>query len=122
LSEEEEARWRKIFEVRELALAQLERERQAKIIGKALDARVTLRGSAAALRPLSGQDEEVLRELLNVSRLTVEELGGEMGLSVEVSKAEGLKCERCWHWETDLGADPAHPTLCGRCAAAVRQP
>ncbi|RYY70673.1 MAG: hypothetical protein EOO24_49540, partial [Comamonadaceae bacterium] len=27
------------------------------------------------------------------------------------------KCERCWHWRADVGADPAHPTICGRCVS-----
>jgi isoleucyl-tRNA synthetase len=38
---------------------------------------------------------------------------------VSVSKASGQKCERCWHWETDVGAVPEHPTLCGRCVKAI---
>jgi isoleucyl-tRNA synthetase len=25
------------------------------------------------------------------------------------------KCDRCWHWRADVGAEAAHPTLCGRC-------
>jgi isoleucyl-tRNA synthetase len=121
LSEEEQARWRRIFEVRDLALASLERERQAKNIGKALEAKVVLRGPANALEPLTEKDAETLRELLNVSRLTLEDGEPSAGLAVEVSKAGGLKCERCWHWETDVGTDAEHPTLCGRCAAVVRK-
>jgi len=39
----------------------------------------------------------------------------------QVKKADGQKCERCWHWETDLGQNPAHPTLCPRCVEAVLQ-
>ena len=27
------------------------------------------------------------------------------------------KCERCWHYRSDVGHDPAHPTICGRCTA-----
>jgi isoleucyl-tRNA synthetase len=38
---------------------------------------------------------------------------------VSVLKASGQKCERCWHWETDVGAVPEHPTLCGRCVKAI---
>jgi len=32
----------------------------------------------------------------------------------------GQKCERCWHWETDVGSNPEHPTICGRCVKAVQ--
>ena len=57
-----------------------------------------------------------LRELLNVSELELRQ-GAEDAVTVE--RASGRKCERCWHWETDLGLDPDHPTLCGRCVRAV---
>ena len=39
------------------------------------------------------------------------------GDAVQVSAkvADGLKCERCWHYTDDVGQDATHPTLCGRC-------
>ena len=36
-------------------------------------------------------------------------------LAVEVTPSTSTKCERCWHWRDDVGHDPAHPTICGRC-------
>jgi isoleucyl-tRNA synthetase len=45
----------------------------------------------------------------------------ESDLPPSISKADGQKCERCWHWETDVGSNPEHPTICGRCVAAVIQ-
>jgi isoleucyl-tRNA synthetase len=41
-------------------------------------------------------------------------LAGET-MAVKVTPSLGVKCERCWHWREDLGVDPAHPTICGRC-------
>ena len=41
-------------------------------------------------------------------------------LSIQVAKADGQKCERCWHWEVDVGANTEHPTLCGRCVLAIQ--
>jgi isoleucyl-tRNA synthetase len=38
-------------------------------------------------------------------------------LAVTVTPREAPKCERCWHYREDVGVDPAHPTLCGRCVA-----
>jgi isoleucyl-tRNA synthetase len=32
-----------------------------------------------------------------------------------VTPSTAVKCDRCWHWRTEVGADAAHPTLCGRC-------
>jgi isoleucyl-tRNA synthetase len=114
LPEEERQSWIRLFEVRERALLELEKARQAKLIGKALEARMTLRGQAVAS---VAEHAEALRELLNVSRLTVEP--GEEDLTVIVAKAPGSKCARCWHRETDVGAHSAHPALCGRCVQAL---
>ena len=63
---------------------------------------------------------DLLRELLNVSDLTNRKLA-EIRFHILVSKADGQKCERCWHWETDVGSNPEHPTICGRCVEAVKQ-
>jgi len=46
----------------------------------------------------------------------------EAGLTVRISRAKGQKCERCWHYETDIGQFSAHPSLCGRCVAVLAQP
>ena len=40
---------------------------------------------------------------------------------IVVAKGDGTKCERCWHWETDVGSNPEHPTICGRCVKAINQ-
>ena len=44
---------------------------------------------------------------------------GSAGLGV--AKAAGEKCERCWIYSTELGSDPAHPTLCPRCAKVMAE-
>jgi isoleucyl-tRNA synthetase len=119
LAGEEELRWKQLFELREQILPALEKERQAKTIGKGLDAKVTLAGVGKILPGANGRDEEILRELVNVSQLDLCADAGAAALTITVSKAEGAKCERCWHWELDTGANAAHPTLCGRCARAI---
>ena len=115
-----QAAWKKLFELRDLVLPELEKARQSKIIGKALDARVTLAGPDSVLAAARA-DLDSLRELLNVSQLDVASAAGDAPVSITVSKANGQKCERCWHWETDVGSDPAHPTICARCVAAVKE-
>jgi isoleucyl-tRNA synthetase len=121
LTEREERTWRRLFAIRPAALACLEKERQAKSIGKALEAKVILKGSAQVLGDLTDEEMESLRELLNVSQLILSRQPEGVALTVEAEKADGQKCARCWHWETDVGADGEHPLLCGRCVAAVRQ-
>ena len=43
------------------------------------------------------------------------------GLSVEVLRADGSKCERCWNYTTDVGTDPDYAGICARCSEAVRE-
>jgi isoleucyl-tRNA synthetase len=117
LSNAEESLWKKLLHLRALALNTLEQARQAKTIGKALEASLKLAGPRPELQE-AADHSEVLRELLNVSALTVE-FSDNATLQVSLAKAEGQKCERCWHWETDVGANPEHPTICARCVKAV---
>jgi isoleucyl-tRNA synthetase len=117
--ETEIAEWKNLFLLREAALPELEKARQAKLIGKSLEAKLTVSGNDKML--VDAQLHlDALRELLNVSQLSLNTSGGETVFAV-VSKADGQKCERCWHWENDLGRNAEHPTLCGRCVEAVKQ-
>jgi isoleucyl-tRNA synthetase len=38
-------------------------------------------------------------------------------LRVAATPSTAPKCERCWHYRDDVGADAAHPTICGRCTS-----
>jgi isoleucyl-tRNA synthetase len=116
-SEPERETWKALFQLREQALPELEKARQAKQIGKALEARLTISGSGPALHTAT-QQLELLRELLNVSQLEIVS-GPDDPAKITVARADGQKCERCWHWETDVGSNATHPTLCGRCVRAV---
>jgi len=115
-----------LFAVRERVLLDLEKARQRGTIGKALEAKVVLSGETSSAELLL-RNWDTLRELLNVSQL---ENGGlrepllpaDLGapsVDIAVMKADGQKCERCWHWEMDVASRAEHPTLCGRCAEAV---
>ena len=106
--------WYWLKQWRERILPELEKARQAKTIGKALEAKIEI-VIPEVQRQLS--DPELLRELVNVSALKI--TVGESD-AISVTKADGQKCERCWHWETDIGQNAEHPTLCGRCVEAVR--
>jgi isoleucyl-tRNA synthetase len=115
LTPDEIAKWEWLKQWRERLLPELEKARQAKAIGKALDAKIEM---VIPQVEVNHSDAEMLRELVNVSALKID-AGAEA--SARVLKADGQKCERCWHWETDVGSDPAHPTICARCVAAVKE-
>jgi isoleucyl-tRNA synthetase len=117
-SETDQATWKTLFAIREFALPELEKSRQAKIIGKALEAKLELSGSPDALKSAT-ENQEALRELLNVSKLELKAVGNAPAMTATVTKAEGQKCERCWHWEIDVGSNAEHPTICGRCVREI---
>ncbi|HEX4265301.1 MAG TPA: isoleucine--tRNA ligase [Verrucomicrobiae bacterium] len=126
VSPDEANLWRAWFEERDLVLLDLEKARQSKTIGKSLDAKVILKRSKESIPMIeAAKNPESLRELLNVSQLVVELVEpketGVYDISTTVLKADGQKCERCWHWETDVGSTPEHPTICARCVEAVKQ-
>ncbi|HSH94937.1 MAG TPA: isoleucine--tRNA ligase, partial [Roseimicrobium sp.] len=104
LSDADQADWSELFALRERVLPALEKARQAKLIGKGLDAQVAL---ATDKTPISRKPHlhDIFRELINVSALTVRPLeatGFEVEPDFVVEKADGQKCERCWHWEKDV--------------------
>jgi isoleucyl-tRNA synthetase len=113
----EQSVWETLFGLRTKILPELEKARQAKRIGKALEAVVELSINGAELVHAKSRPAE-LQELLNVSGVTLTESADAMVVrpAAEVGRA---KCERCWHWEPVIGADPAHPGLCPRCVVAV---
>ena len=111
----EKAMWASLLALRAQALPELEKARQAKRIGKALEARLALVVDAASQAVLAGREAE-LAELLSVSGVRVS--GGD-GFAAAVEAPEGAKCERCWKWDVGVGRSTTHPTLCPRCVVAV---
>jgi isoleucyl-tRNA synthetase len=125
LTAEEEREWKELFDARPAVLLELEKARQFKLIGKSLDAKVQLLAYAEGSLDFYRRHREELRELLNVSQLEIAPNAplkeGTVAWIAAVQKADGTKCERCWHWETDVGKHAEHPTICGRCVEAVKQ-
>ncbi|BDG03529.1 isoleucine--tRNA ligase [Anaeromyxobacter oryzae] len=109
-----EARYGKLFEVRAVVQGKLEEARRAKLIGAPLEAAVTIRAEGEQ-RKLLEEARAELPALFIVSRVTL----ADGPLAAEVVRADGVKCERCWIYRDDVGRDPKHPTLCGKCADAL---
>jgi len=109
-----EARYAKLFEVRAVVQKALEAARTAKLIGKSLEAFVTVSAEGETLAALRAAEAE-LPALFIVSKVTLLDAP----LAAEVERATGPRCERCWIHAPDLGADPAHPDLCSKCADAI---
>jgi isoleucyl-tRNA synthetase len=111
--------WKGLLAMRDEALKSLEEARKAKLIGKALDARLVLE-VPESMSALLARYQGSLKELLNVSQ--VEMVSGP-GAEVVVTTlpAEGKKCERCWNYSVHVGEDRRWPTVCERCSAALEQ-
>ncbi len=92
--------WERLFAVRDDVLRALEEARVAKLIGSSLEAKVTLETSGSTLDLLQ-QHQSDLRYLFIVSQVELKQ-GGE-GVSLNVSVADGEKCERCWNYSTRVG-------------------
>ncbi len=120
----EASEWKLLFQIRPTVLPGLEALRQNKLIGKALEAKVTAIGDEDSLAPVIKWEND-FKELLGVSQFVLD-IGGERGkagfhFGFSRVDANRQKCERCWHWETDIGQNTEHPTICGRCVEAVKQ-
>ena len=127
--EDLDANWKRLLAIRTVVLSALEEQRREKIIGSSLEARVVL-NVVPALHGFLEAYEHELPALFIVSQVVVrpiEKPAGEkhlasdeaLGMSVNVVKAEGEKCERCWNYRASVGSIPEHPTLCDRCIEAV---
>ena len=101
----------------------LENARNEKLIGKSLEAAVTLCCDGELYEFLSAQQnlpEVFIVSSVSVARGVAGSYQGEVeGLSVSVSRAQGEKCERCWMYSETVGKDQGHPTLCARCAGVI---
>lgn len=115
------AEWTKLREVREAVLKALEDARRSGLIGNSLEARVILRAAGDAASLLRRHEDD-LRYIFIVSQIEIEDTPGTGGdLRIEVLKADGPKCERCWNYSIEVGKDSTYPSLCERCVPAVQE-
>ena len=104
-------------------LKALEEARNQKLIGTGLEAQVTLT-TADPVYSLLKRNEGQLRYLFIVSAVSLVQGSGNGsggGVHVEVKKADGIKCERCWNYSTHVGEDKNYPTVCERCSAVLKE-
>ncbi|MFZ9713380.1 MAG: isoleucine--tRNA ligase, partial [Vulcanococcus sp.] len=131
-----EAPMARILELRALVNRQLESCRSGGQLGASLEAQVQLElgegseATAAALEWLESSAHPSVDNLADWLLVSALQQGGsapanvlaeasEGGLQVRIAKAAGEKCERCWHYETDIGQHSEHPSLCGRCVTVL---
>jgi len=114
--------WTTLRMVRDEVLKALEDARNNKLIGTGLEAQVTVAAADPVYSVLSRHASQ-LRYLFIVSAVNLVQAAGNGtgGVRVEVKKADGLKCERCWNYSTHVGEDKTYPTVCERCSAVLEE-
>jgi isoleucyl-tRNA synthetase len=123
-------RWQRLMRLRDAVNAEIERLRQAKVVGKSLEAVVELR-PAGALAVLVERHRDDLPTLFITSAVTVGQPGGDgvpvfeegadSRAQIVVSRATGAKCDRCWRYVPEVTSGPDVPGLCERCESALRE-
>lgn len=134
--------WAKILELRTEVNRTLEAARTGKLIGSSLEAKVYLyafdNGLAARLNEMceTKNDADTLYRIFITSQVEILSsldnaqienipytgeylIDGENKVWIGVSRAEGLKCERCWNFSPQVGSFAEHPALCSRCYNVV---
>jgi len=94
----------------------LEEARAAGQIGSALAAEVDIYAANADYDVLARLGDD-LRFAMITSRAGVQRVKTEAEQRIEVQVSTHAKCERCWHYRSDIGANAQHPTLCARCVS-----
>jgi isoleucyl-tRNA synthetase len=110
-------KWTRIRAAREMINKEIESLREAGKVGSSLQANVELSVPMAThgeLWSAMASLEDDLKFVLITSAATL--LAGD-AMAVKVTPSQAVKCDRCWHWRDDIGVDPAHPTICGRCTS-----
>jgi isoleucyl-tRNA synthetase len=120
--------WEALLGVRETVNAALEQKRKDKIIGTSLGARVVIHASGpiAALLNVRRDDLPMLFNVSDVELTVHAAWSGEQDpahtadeVRVEVEKAPGVKCARCWRFVPTVRTEPDCAGICDRCVDAL---
>ena len=131
-ADEERARWSRVMQLRDEISKSIESVRREGRAGSSLAVEVDLWLDGSLREAVDWLGDE-LRFVLLTSEARVADLAeaadeaqrieleeGEIALLVTPSEHE--KCVRCWHYRADVGSNPEHPEICGRCVENVEGP
>jgi isoleucyl-tRNA synthetase len=107
------AKWSRLREIRDAVNKEIETVRAAGEVGSSLQAVVTLTAAPEDHALLASLGDN-LKFVFITSAI---ELIAGSALQISVKPSSDPKCDRCWHYRSDVGEDAAHPTLCGRCTS-----
>jgi isoleucyl-tRNA synthetase len=103
--------------VRDQVLKALDNSREDRVIGSSLEAAVYLK-AGSELYPVLKKYAAQLPSWFIVSQVELQH-DSSANLEINVERARGDKCERCWKFTTDVGSNPDFPTVCAACASVL---
>jgi isoleucyl-tRNA synthetase len=128
LSSELGQRFYKLRGLREVVYRALEKRRQDKFIGNALESKVIVSCKNSEIREFLEKPPINLTEYFIVSGVELAEYdAGETYddeddlIAVRVEKADGSKCMRCWVFSDTVGTFADHPTICKKCYDTLKE-
>ncbi len=107
------AKWNRLREIRDAANKEIEALRTEGKVGSSLQANLVVTAGADDHALLSALGED-LKFVFIASAVRLER--GE-ALAIRALPSADAKCDRCWHWRSDVGVDQEHPAICGRCVS-----
>ena len=116
-------RWSRMRQLRAAVTKQLEELRTAGKIGSSLAAELDIYADSNNAEFLNSFDDDI-RFIFITSRARVHvdnhadaQPSGIDGIAIHAQSSAHTKCERCWHYRADVGAENEHATICGRCVS-----
>ena len=106
--------WETIEDIRPIINKMIEGEREKRLIGSSLECSISLSCNNDLFKILKPFEDE-LHFIFIVSKFNLLNIEGD--LKVEVAKIALLKCDRCWHYESSVGSNAEHTTICDRCVS-----
>jgi isoleucyl-tRNA synthetase len=121
------ARWDSLSTLRERVLAEIEPLRKNKQIGSSLQAKVILTAAAAEIEPLQRMVADlpmlfIVSEVELRAAATDGHESGDTRPRIEITRAGGVKCDRCWRYVPSVSSEPEWAGLCSRCHEALAEP
>jgi isoleucyl-tRNA synthetase len=129
LGQEIESNWQSLLEFRREVLKALEEKRKEKFISGSLEAKVRIFSDYPQRTQFLNSYRDVLPALFIVSQVEIVDESKDLpprdappgGWRIEIARADGAKCERCWNYSTHVGENADYPTVCERCVKALTE-
>ncbi len=110
-------RWDEIRVARSEVQREIESLRAAGKIGSSLQVEVEVHAAGDRFPLLKSLGDDLRFVFITSQANVVHDVH-----KIIVKPSEHRKCERCWHYRADVGRDPAHPDICGRCTENLYGP